>query len=58
MITVFRIIFPGIFAIENNGDDGFRLIGTALANFFQMMDQVGNRVIGVPVGVLETNGIG
>src|SRR5690625_4379715 len=53
--AVLGIVFPGIFAIQNNGDNAGRLCACALGDIFQVMYQVAYRILCVPVGVIKTN---
>ncbi len=57
--TRMRIIFPGIFAVENDCDDGVASLGQdGLGRFFNIANEVASRIVGRHTRVDESDQIG
>ena len=55
MVGVFRIILPGVFAIEDDRHCTVAPIRAAVADLLEVMYQVIDRVIGVPLGIVKAD---
>ncbi len=58
VITVFRVVFPGVFPIQDHRDNGIPFIGTGIGNVLQVMEKIGHGIIGMPGGVGEADHVG